>query len=306
MDLAATAAALYALPLDEFTRARDARAKEASAAGNKDLGGEIRKLRKASTAAWLVNLLVDRQRHEIEQILALGESLREAQATSDRARLHALGQQRQRLLAAVARQSLEVAAGLGHPAGASALPEVEQTLRAAMTDPAAAAAVLTGRLVRPLEVSGWEPVDLTGAVAGPVNARPGAVHAPEAGGADSRGRSAEDGERAARLEQALADLAEAEARAARSAEEADAAQKRAHRIGVKREGLEASIEDLQERLRALQREIDGLDQEAADAEEARAAAAREAQAARTELDGAQAAVAKLRRGPSPAAHRATS
>ena len=288
MDLTATAAALYALPLDEFTRARDARAKEAAAAGDKELGGEIRKLKKAATPAWLVNLLVGHQRDEIEQVLALGGSLREAQETTDRARLHALGQQRQRLLAAVARQSLEVAADLGHPTGASSLPEVEQTLRAAMTDPAAAAAVLTGRLVRPLEVSGWDPVDLSGAVAGPFDAPSGA------GGAAPGLDGAQDGAaQAALLKKARADLSEAEAAAEQAEAEAEAALKRASRVAVKRGGIEASIEDLQERLQALEKELDGLDAEASDAEEARAAAVRKAEAAREEAEQARGRVEEL-------------
>ncbi|MHA7263565.1 hypothetical protein ACX80W_10230 [Arthrobacter sp. TMN-37] len=288
MDLGATAAELYALPLDEFTRARDGRAKEAAAAGDKNLGGAIRKLKKASTAAWLVNLLVDRQRPEVEQVLALGVSLREAQETTDRARLHALGQQRQRLLAAVARQSLDLAADLGHPVGASALPEVEQTLRAAMTDPAAAAAVLTGRLVRPLEVAGWEPVDLAGAVAGPFTAQPGAEGAAGDGGAPGDGV-----ERAAELSRAQADLSEAEAHAQRTVEEAAAAQKRAHRIAVKRNGLQASIEDLQERLEVLQRELDGLAAEVSEAGQTEAAALRNAEAAQEEAEEARRRVEDL-------------
>ncbi|WP_159615483.1 hypothetical protein [Arthrobacter zhaoguopingii] len=288
MDLASAAAELYALPLDEFTRARDDKAKDTATAGDKDLGGAIRKLRKASTAAWLVNLLVNRQRGEIEQVLALGQSLREAQETTDRARLHALGQQRQRLLAGIARQSLDLAAGIGHPAGASALPEVEGTLRAAMTDPGAAAAVLTGRLVRPLEVSGWEPVDLTGAVAGPFE------DSFEAGGdARDEGRPADDPQRTARLAQARADLSEAEAAAQRAAVAAETLQKRAHRIAVKREGLAASIEDLQERLGVLQRELDGLDAEAAEAGRAKDAAERAAEAAQEELEQAQQRVGEL-------------
>ncbi len=288
MDLASAAAELYALPLDEFTRARDDRAKEAAAAGDKDLGGALRKLRKASTAAWLVNLLVDRQREEIEQVLALGESLREAQETTDRARLHALGQQRQRLLAGIARQSLDLAAGLGHPVGASALPEVEGTLRAAMTDPAAAAAVLTGRLVRPLEVSGWEPVDLTGAVAGPFEDLSGA-----GGDVAESGRPADAARRAARLARARKELSEAEAAARQAADEAGSLQKREHRIAVKREGLAASIEDLQERLEALQRELDGLDAEAAEAGRAKESAERNAEAARDEVEQAQRRVEEL-------------
>ena len=70
-----------------------------------------------------------RRRDEVQQVLELGASLKEAQAGLDRAQLQALGQQRQRLLAAVARQSLEAAAEVGYDVGSGALPGVEQTLQ---------------------------------------------------------------------------------------------------------------------------------------------------------------------------------
>ena len=49
---------LYALPLADFTPARDALAKEHKA--DKALAASIKGLRKASLAAWVVNLLVRR------------------------------------------------------------------------------------------------------------------------------------------------------------------------------------------------------------------------------------------------------
>jgi hypothetical protein len=289
MDLVDQASALYALPLDRFTEARNAAAKQALQAGDKDLAAVLRRLPKPASAAWLVNLLVTRRRDEVEQVLELGASLKEAQAGLDRAQLQALGQQRQRLLAAVARQSLEAAAEAGVDVGSGALPGVEQTLRAALADPAAAAAVLTGRLVRTLEASGWDPVDLTGAVGGPFtapgqdggdDAAPGRGRSPKKPGARER-REAE-----ARLTAARDALAEAEDAAADL-------RRRSQRLAVRRDGVEASIEDLEERLEALRREHADIASEAADLERAARDAEDTVAGAQEEVDHAAADRATL-------------
>jgi hypothetical protein len=299
MDLVDQANRLYALPLDEFTAARNAAATSARKEGDRELASALRALPKAASSAWLVNVLVTRRRDEIEQVLELGASLREAQSGVDRAHLQALGQQRQRLLSAVARQSLEAAAELGHDVGPAALPGVEQTLRAALADPAAAAAVLTGRLVRTLEASGWEPVDLTGAVGGPFEPPgPGPVEDPE----DDAPPDRHDGPRPARATVAAQRRKRAENRlqaageARRTAEDAAAElRQRAKRLSIQRDGLTASIEDLQERLDALRRELADLDGRAAllgrqvtGAEDAVEQAREDEEAARstlTDLDG---------------------
>ncbi|MEG9247256.1 hypothetical protein V6S67_04085 [Arthrobacter sp. Soc17.1.1.1] len=294
MDLVDQASALYALPLDRFTEARNAAAKQASQAGDKELAAALRRLPKPASAAWLVNLLVTRRRDEVEQVLDLGASLKEAQAGLDRAQLQALGQQRQRLLAAVARQSLEAAAEAGVDIGAAALPGVEQTLRAALADPAAAAAVLTGRLVRTLEASGWDPVDLNGAVGGPFtapgqggdggdaedDAAPGHGRSPKQPGARER-REAE-----ARLAAARDALAEAEDAAADL-------RRRAQRLAVRRDGVAASIEDLEERLEALRREHTDIASEAADLDRAARKADDAVAGAQEEVDHAAADRATL-------------
>lgn len=269
MDLADTASTLYVLPLDRFTQARNAAAKNAATNGDKDLAAALRALPKPSSAAWLVNVLVNRRRSAVEQILELGASLGEAQASLDRAQLHALGQQRQRLLSAVARQSLDAASEVGHDVGPAALPGVEQTLRAALADPAAATAVLTGRLVRTLEATGWDPVDLDGAVAGPFTPPP--VENDDPAGTDqddetataTKQRSTQAPKQASARQRKDAEARMVEARAALTAAE-DAAAKvrqRAERLRVRRDGLTASIEDLEERLEVLRSELADLDAE---------------------------------------------
>ncbi|WP_434992012.1 transposase [Arthrobacter sp. Ld5] len=301
MDLAERSAALYVLPLDRFTQARNAAAKDAAKDGDRDLAAALRALPKPSSAAWLVNVLVDRRRGEVEQVLELAASLREAQASLDRAQVHALGQRRQRLLADVARQALDAAAEAGHDVGPAALPGVEQTLRAALADPAAAAAVLTGRLVRTLEASGWDPVDLDGAVAGPFTPPTTAADATSGPASGTASGSAEDGEQqrptrrkvsARRRREAEAQLAAAREAVAGARERLAAAAKASARIDVRRNGVTASIEDLEDRLGTLRREL-------ADVDEERSALAHETETAERsveEAEGAEAAARALLEG----------
>lgn len=304
MELVEEAARLYALPLDQFTGARNSTARKAAQDGNKELAATLRRLPKPASVAWLVNLLVRHRRDEVEQVLELGASLKEAQAGLDRAQLHALGQQRQRLLAAVARQSLDVAAELGHDVGPAALPGVEQTLRAALADPAAAAAVLTGRLVRTLEASGWDPVDLEGAVAGPFeppapdddggsDAAPAPTGSASKGDSPDEARTLQPAELARRRRRAEAALEAARDASAVAADTASDLHRRTERLSVRRDGLVASIEDLQERLDALRRELAEVEGQASDLEQQAAAADRALAEAEEEDEAARSALQSL-------------
>ena len=79
-DLVEIADRLYAEPVAAFTPARDAAAK---ASADKDLGKRIKGLRKPTTAAWAVNLLVRREGAQIEQVLELAAGLRAAAESLD-------------------------------------------------------------------------------------------------------------------------------------------------------------------------------------------------------------------------------
>jgi hypothetical protein len=156
---------LYALAPDEFTAARDAAAKRARDDGERELAGAVKQWRRPSIGAWLVNRLVRTNPAELDDLLDLGASLREAQDALDGAELRTLSRQRHQAVRGLT-ELARAAAGRQKIADA-AQREFESTLDAALADEAAANAVRTGRLIRALSSSGLEAVDLTDAVAGP-------------------------------------------------------------------------------------------------------------------------------------------
>jgi hypothetical protein len=162
------ASELYSLSPAEFTAARNRRASSETKGGDRQLGASIRRLPKPSVAAWAVNMLVRHRSDEVEALLELGDRLREAQDDLDSDAIRSLGRERHRGLSAIAATARDLGGELGTAVSESAAIEVQQTLQAAMGDPAAAAAVRSGALVRTFSGSGLDPVDLDGAVAVPV------------------------------------------------------------------------------------------------------------------------------------------
>ncbi|MGY4857868.1 hypothetical protein [Cryobacterium sp. AP23] len=246
LTLADVARELYGLQPVDFTAARNTRAQELKGS-DALLAKQVAALRKPSPAAWLVNLLARENTDDLSALLDLGERMRTAQEQLDREALRSLGGERRGAVAALARAGADLAAELGHPPTAAVLGEVEQTLQAGTSDPAAATAVASGMLVKALRSVGYEPVDLAGAVAvpdpesWPVRASAGAsgtstppdpVHL-----ADVRRR------KEARRD---ADRLEREAEAA--TEELDALERRAHRLELRRASLEAEIAELRDQL----------------------------------------------------------
>ena len=161
------AVALYALPPAEFAAARAEQVRRARADKDRDLAEAIGRLRKPTVAAWAVNLLVRRHPYEVGGLLTLGSQLLEAQAALAGQELRELDRQRHQVMAAVVRLARGFAADAGQPLSDTVALQVENTLRAAMSDGDAARAVLTGLLTTDLTSTGLEPVDVTGAVAVP-------------------------------------------------------------------------------------------------------------------------------------------
>jgi hypothetical protein len=171
VDLEQTADRLYALPPEQFTAARTASAAEAKQAGDKPLATAVAALRRPTVGAWLVNMLARAEPGLLEELLALGPALAEAQSKGQGAALRELGEQRRQLVSAVTAKAFEAA---GRPDSAAARQEVESTLEAALADAATAQAVRSGRLTRALSYAGFGGVDLDGAVAaGPKRPAPG-------------------------------------------------------------------------------------------------------------------------------------
>ncbi|PXA68457.1 transposase [Cryobacterium arcticum] len=256
-SLAALARELYGLQPAEFTAARNARAQEFKTT-DVTLAKQIGALRKPSPAAWVVNLLAREDDDGLESLLQLGEQMRDAQEQLDREALRRLGGERRTAVAALARAGADLAARLGHPPTPAVLGEVEQTLQAATSDEAAAAAVSSGLLVKALLAVGFEPVDLDDAVAVP--------DAPQA--RERRTSPATPPKSPVQL----ADVRrrkEAKREAERLERDADAAtaelaalDRRAERLALRRSSLEAEISDLREQLRTAETALVAVDRDA--------------------------------------------
>ena len=306
--LTAAAEDLYALVPEEFTAARNARAKEAKA-DDRELGQRIGELRKPSPAAWIVNRLVREQPDAIEELLDLGADLREAQDAGDGKTLTSIGSQRRTFVSALLKQASELADAADRSPSRAVLDEVEQTLIAATVDEAAGAALRTGRLVRSLQAVGFEDVDLDGAVAGEASAaRPGRrgaarparreKHA-DADDTDAAMRSSEreDAARAERgraaRERAEADVREARDRAAQAQRALTEAEDLLHAAEWNADELRDERHELETRLKELRSEIADAERDEREAERVRAKAAIAVDRARDDVEAAETALEQL-------------
>lgn len=155
MDLREVAGELYAAAPGDFIAQRNA----AAAQADRPTAKQIKTLRKPSASAAAINALVREHPELVGDVLDIGSRMRDAFASRDRAEIRSLTQERQRLLQR-ATDGLDLSPAVQR--------EVEETLQAAVIDPAAAAAVRSGMLVRALESTGLEQVDVSDAVALPV------------------------------------------------------------------------------------------------------------------------------------------
>ncbi len=273
MDVAEVAEQLYGLLPEEFTAARDSEVKRARADGDKQAASAIAGLRRPSLAAWLVNALVRHRRDEVEQLLALGEALRSAQQGLAGDQLRALARQRQQVLAAIGRQARALARELGHPVSEDVGLEVEQTLGAAMADPAIAEAVRSGRLTSPTSYAG---LGLDGDSAAPPAPRRLAVvreepatSAKSAGkatktkgpDADEQARRREEEARRREAERRAAELEQARHEAAEAEQAYDEAAAAARAAQERHDEAEQAVEASRERIEALQEELQRAEHE---------------------------------------------
>jgi hypothetical protein len=229
---------LYGTPPDEFVARRDELAKELTAASERKLAAEVRKLRKPTVSAWAVNLLVRARREEVESFVELGPALAEAQRELDGEALRTLSVQRQRIVQALVQAARDLAAEAGHPLGAGVAYEVESTLHAALADPKVAERVLAGRLVKPESYAGFGP-DLGGFGAAPqlrlVEERDEAPARPAARTTGAAAPQAEPGKAA---QKAAPSKAAERVAPSRAAEKAAARQERVQREREQREQLQ--------------------------------------------------------------------
>lgn len=279
---------LYGLQRQEFTAARNGRVRELTPT-DAPLASQVAALRKPAPAAWLVNLLARQSADELDALLRLGEQMRSAQEQLDREDLRRIGGERRTLVAALIRRGAEAADGLGHPPTPNVLAEVEQTLLAGTTDAAAAAAVASGLLVKPLRAEGFGAVELAGAVAVP-DPEPWHGASPRSGSATGKPSPVDlAGVRRRKEARLHADRLEREADTA--AAENEALDRRAHRLVLRRASLEAEIVELRDQLNTAEAALRGVAADEETLAEARTSArvaaeesSRRARAARASAD----------------------
>ncbi|MCP1414290.1 hypothetical protein [Paenarthrobacter sp. A20] len=324
MDLRDAAQELYAVVPRDFTAERTALVRKAKDDGAKELAKEIGSLPKPAAGAWAINMLAVHKPEVIDGVVRFGVSLRNAQEEGDAESFRELGQQRQGQLAAAVHAAKDLAGELGAPLSAAAVTDMEQTLRAAMADAGAAAAVATGRLVRGLSGSGFESVDLTGAVAAvgpgdqaapgqentakpvarsdargagtkasqsPSKETPGAEKAPQEQATSLADRRA--AKQQAALKEARSEFEDANKEARIAEEAASEAWDLVNALSARRTSLKSDIEEARKRLASLEAELIGLTRDADAAESQKKLTVREATQKRRTADQAQRRVARL-------------
>jgi hypothetical protein len=121
---------LYGLPPEEFTEARNARAKEITATGDRELGAEVRRLPKPTVAAWLANMLVRTRASRVTELIALGPELREAQSQGERADMRRVVDRRREIVRDLVAAASQCVTETGHSMGPQVQRQVEDTLEA--------------------------------------------------------------------------------------------------------------------------------------------------------------------------------
>lgn len=200
---------LYALPIEEFTKARNEAAAELRKDGRREEADEVKALRKPTAAAGAVNHLVREHRDRVEEYLAAAAVLRDAQFAGRGDVAGATKHERETL-----ERLLELASV-----------DVRQTLQAAAVDDAAAEELRRGRLDRELEPRGFGTL-LTHAKPAPAKPKP-AKRKPDDRAARANLQRARDALTAARSEerQARGRLEEAQGNLARAESAVEEAQR---------------------------------------------------------------------------------
>jgi hypothetical protein len=153
---------LYGLPPDDFTKARDAKSRDA---GDPTLARRLKALRKPTLSAWLANLLVRERSDEIAKFLELGAEMRKAQTNLRGDDLRSLSRDRREIIAVLRNEARAIARERGKSISDAAVGELAATLEAALADESAASTLRAGCLATPLLAGGFDAVSLSPQVA---------------------------------------------------------------------------------------------------------------------------------------------
>jgi hypothetical protein len=278
VDLESATDELYALSPDDFIERRQQLVAEARQVRNRELAGQIGKLRKPTRSAWLVNQLARAESDALNALLELGTALHDAQQRMAGTELRELSAERRKKVDWLARRAVELGHQHGYDAPDGALQEVGQTLQTALGDREIGDLVRAGRLTQAVTYGGFGPTDLASALETSIPAKAPSTETPTAEPPlrlDPKQRRAAEKAAAATREQA-----KAAREAAESAEAAaEAATQRADDLAEQVESLrsqlrqtEAAEREAREAARGARKHYQELRQVALSAEQAAEAA----------------------------------
>jgi hypothetical protein len=218
---------LYALPPGEFTRARDALARDLRKAGEREVADEVKALAKPSLSAWAVNQLARTEALQMRALMTAGERLRKAQADllggGEPEELQAALRRQRDVVGALLGSAERILIEAGHPATEATLERVRGTLTAAAASEEEAALVARGRLSQDLEPAGFGSV-----TAAPRKAAKRPSTRQKAKEGEDRRRRVDEAKR--KVDELRAEVAEQRDRARRAASEARKAETELNRL----------------------------------------------------------------------------
>jgi hypothetical protein len=217
---------LYALPLGEFTRARDALARDLRKAGEREVADEVKALAKPPLPAWAVNQLARTEALQMRALMTAGERLRKAQADllggGEPEELQAALKRQRDVVAALLGSAERILKEAGHPATNATLERIRGTLTAAAASEGDAALVARGRLSGDLEAAGF------GGVAVPTGTTPRRPARKKGAADEARRRKVDEARR--KVDELQAEVAEQRDRARRAASDARKAETELNRL----------------------------------------------------------------------------
>jgi hypothetical protein len=155
--------ALFGLPLEEFTAARNKLAQRLKKAGDREGAELVQGVGKPSVAAWTINQLARQDRPAVQALLDAGAAVRKEQGRAlarggGADALRAAQAQERKLVRELVERAARVLERAGRPATGSMLERISSTLAAAAVSDAGREAIRVGRLSGEIEPAGFEAV----------------------------------------------------------------------------------------------------------------------------------------------------
>jgi len=233
---------LYAVPLKEFTSARNAKAAALKAAGHGSEAQALRRLGRPSVSLWTTNQLARLVPKQVGHFIDLVLEARRRQLTEPRAIAEAMKAQRTELMA-LTNRAAEAMTKAGYRASPVALERISNTLLAAAVDRQLSEALRHGRLTAELSAPGFEVL---------AGVSTGADLRLLRGGSASRRES----------EQAAAQQVREQVERERLAQEAEAARRHAIQRAAVAERASRAVQDLERQLAEARRRRQAAQREA--------------------------------------------